>query len=474
MLLSLKNPRPIHRKRAVDGWPLRQGGFGRMALSFGCLVASGPASTFVWPENVALARGPLRAPAATCQVSPSENVQVTHSTGRSWMFEPVVAVDPHDPRRLALGATVRQREGGPSSDVMPFASTDGGRTWHDGLRPGPARNYNADTGMILTLDGRAILSAYHGTHNILSTSDRALRRWDDARLPIPRMDKPTLAQDQTRGPFRGRYYLFGMSGERGADRSLPILYRLRLAHSSDLHSWTDRTVTTSTVTDAIYTPAHPRFLNTTTDLLISRTGSIFLTFLTGSIEGETQAHMFARSSDGGDTFTAPRIISREDGTRLFSVHANAWPSFAIDAGESRYRDRLYALWFEAEPGSASARLLFSHSRDMGATWAAPRLIETIDNPGQILQPGTSTYFVLPSIQVNHRGIVMLTWYRLRQAGPIVQGQNVPVASQRWVTASVDGGTTFLPTRPLASQESTLHYMAGDYVKLVADRAGIFH
>jgi hypothetical protein len=82
--------------------------------------------------------------------------------------------------------------------------------------------------------------------------------------------------------------------------------------------------------------------------------------------------------------------------------------------------------------------MLSYSTDRGQHWSAPRAIA----PGE---PGVGDQ-ISSMIAVNNEGTVAVTWYDTRETA---SGAAQPII-RRYVTASVDGGETFLPARPLAS------------------------
>lgn len=409
-----------------------------------------------------------------CEIDTGTNTQVTHTPGDAFMFEPVIAVNPRDPKQLAVGASIYRTE---MDDVRPYLSLNGGVSWSEGKLIHTHKEPNHDTGMIYDRRGRPVLYANYGNKNMISTPRGAGNVWYDWRVPLANLDKPTLAQDQTSGKYSGQFYFFGMSIDEGDGSAGAVShYRIRLARTMDLQYWAEETVTTSSVTDKMSPLTPPRYMNTGNDLLIARDGSLFLTFVSGSVDGSGQANFFVRSSDGGRTFSQPMMFARSDGTRLISQHANAWPAFAIDASRGKFSDRLYGLWFEVKGGNGDTDLLFSRSADNGRTWEQPRVIDTLNNPAgkysPALTPG-SIFWIVPAMQVNSAGVLLLTWYRIAPAGEPVDG-DVPISYQRFVTASIDGGGSFFTPVPLASQAAVAVNTPGHYLKVVADRNGTFH
>jgi hypothetical protein len=123
--------------------------------------------------------------------------------------------------------------------------------------------------------------------------------------------------------------------------------------------------------------------------------------------------------------------------------------------------------------------------DRGKTWETPRLVAPNSPP-------KSDQSAWQTIAVNKEGVVAINWDDTRDS----RGGSDSVIVARYVTASVDGGETFLPAVRVASVVSTLrgasnnvigaqaentsvflvtgNLQHGDYLGLAADTEGTFH
>jgi hypothetical protein len=165
------------------------------------------------------------------------------------------------------------------------------------------------------------------------------------------------------------------------------------------------------------------------------------------------------SADGGATFSAPRFVGD---------CAGYWGQLAVDGTTGPYRDRLYwACW-----DRSNRHVLVSTSSDRGESWSDPVAVDRGSGPVQTAR-----------IAINRDGVVAVSWYDGREDP---RGYRGTFRCQRvFVTASLDGGRTFLPDVPVSSaencpitprnNESGWRWPAGgDYHGLAAAADGRFH
>ena len=106
---------------------------------------------------------------------------------------------------------------------------------------------------------------------------------------------------------------------------------------------------------------------------------------------------------------------------------------AVDASKGPFRDRIYVVW--PDVGSGRSEILLSYSADKGKTWSKPRVIND-DRPRINGQPGPDD--IHGQIAVNPQGVVGVSWYD-RRDHPNNLGWTVRFR------ASFDGGETFAPS-----------------------------
>jgi hypothetical protein len=373
-----------------------------------------------------------------CRVIPGTNFRVTDTPGDAYMFEPVLAVDPRNPRRVFVAATVH---GSDVSDVRPYYSSDGGKNWREGERT-RERLPTADTGIFYTERFGPILYGNPGDPepNVISRPERGLQSWRDERLPFPNLDKPTLTESRSQKGRAHRLLFFGMSTDLRDPQADSPRYVLDLFTSEDMITWSRHEVTSSDVVDALLPPESSMHgFNTGNDILQTSNGTLFLPFFRFNLHGGA-TFWRVDSPDGGMHFGQPIQLLRGAGTPLLSKDASIFPAYAIDQSNGRFHDRIYVLWFEVKEGNVF--LMLSHSDDIGLDWSDPLPIDQFARFGHEFG-NNSTYYVMPSIEVNKNGVVIMTWYRSKWAGLNDKGRSI-ISYRRYVTASVDAGRACSP------------------------------
>jgi hypothetical protein len=150
----------------------------------------------------------------------------------------------------------------------------------------------------------------------------------------------------------------------------------------------------------------------------------------------TEQILFARSTDGAQTFGAPLAV---DG-----VADKSWcPHLAGDAAGT-----IYAAWEEG--AVLDRRILFAASSDGGVTFGAP---VTLSAPGHDA--------TCPSLAAGAGGHVYVSWTLMASPG---------VAGESYLVASSDGGGTFGPS--LRVPDATPNPACVGLLALAADRLGL--
>lgn len=143
---------------------------------------------------------------------------------------------------------------------------------------------------------------------------------------------------------------------------------------------------------------------------------------------------FVKSTDGGDTWTKPQIIA--DLRTVFVTDPNTGatirtgaiiPEPAIDPAT----EQLYVVWQDSRfNGGHFDEIALSTSTDGGATWSAPIQVNT-NTP--VNRPAFT-----PSIQVNARGTVGVTFYDFRS----LTTQTTTLPTDYWFVTSTNKGASF--------------------------------
>jgi Neuraminidase (sialidase) len=150
---------------------------------------------------------------------------------------------------------------------------------------------------------------------------------------------------------------------------------------------------------------------------------------------------FVKSTDGGDTWTAPQLIAPFNSLGVIDPNTgqrlrvgDALEEVAIDPASGQ----LYVVWesstnftknLNQSSGAWDNEILLTTSSDAGRTWTAPSVVRA-------LASGLPTY--TPTVAVNG-GTVAVTYYDNRNLRP---GQTANLPTDYWVSYSYDGGLTF--------------------------------
>jgi hypothetical protein len=388
-------------------------------------------------------------------------------------IEPMLAAHPTSPNVLvAVGMVQRELE----VTAGAYASADGGFTWVASQLP-LHQAYDPQVAIGRTGTVYYATLADSGTRNglwVARSEDRGLT-WRAPTFLATNQDHEQIAVDLTDGRYAGRVYLgslYGRGYELGVFRS-----------DDDGRTWRG---------PLRFLQDDPRYGHNVCNLLVLSDGSVFAPFFRWTRnrpagEPDTSYAGFALSSDGGDTFTEPRIIGalRWDDAGRPPMRVQ-FPQFAVNDRGSTRRDRIYMV-FTRRVG-VRPRLFLQYSDDRGLSWSQPRQVD----PGA---PEHAEQFQ-QMVAVNGDGVVGVTWFDTRAS------QDRSVFDQ-YFAASVDGGETFLSAVRVSTESSaplspgnlifvprselsrdTAYIVVGisggrldtggDYMGLTTDANGVFH
>ncbi len=141
---------------------------------------------------------------------------------------------------------------------------------------------------------------------------------------------------------------------------------------------------------------------------------------------------FISSSDGGNTWSQPTVVSNQQTPNDFSTTGAllrtgaGLPSVAIDASTGQ----LYVVWEDARfTGGSVNQVVLSTSTDGGKTWSAPAVVS---------KTPTSTPAFTTTVAVNSGGTVAVTYYDMRNPDGVTTG----LPTDYWLVTSTDHGASF--------------------------------
>lgn len=308
--------------------------------------------------------------------------------------ESSIAINPLNPLNV-IGSAVDYRG---SSSTLAYYTLDGGATWENvtlgTALPGWASSN--DPSVAFDREGRGYLcyggfnrtgNAQFGENGVfVSVTTDGGQTWDPKHVPVILHTGPQTADSSfedkyyvhvdtaTASPFHNRLYI-PWKRVVNADSSTQIV----IASSSD-HG---RTWTTPV-------PVSARFSRTSEDTTFGQSFPLARTGPDGSVHvvwnsGTERAIRYARSTDGGVTFTEPRLLHRYTSFGIKStiggqtnsrvkgtVRAEAYPTLVADATNGPRRGWLYLVW----SADTVPNIYFSRSTDNGTTWSAPVVVHS--------------------------------------------------------------------------------------------------
>ncbi len=350
---------------------------------------------------------------------------------RNAEVEPWIAVDPTDPRHL-VGVWQQDRlTTGGAKGLMAAVSFDRGRTWDrttlpfDACAPGGLDVERAsDPWVSIGPDGivyAASLSLDHfgdgGRGIAVATSDDGGASWSDPRWIHNRQpesvfdDKEAITADPVRpGSAYATWTAYRPS-------SVPILFSRTMDGGM---TWTKARV--------IYPTTDGEFTLSSQIVVDPASGTLYDFVAVSRDDRHWQKVIISR--DAGATWSEPVKISR-DFTKGTGHHPNTGEELRVgdqvpDAAVDPRNGDLYVVWQDSRfSGHRYDEIALSHSSDGGRSWSRPIRVNT---------PTGLPAFV-PSVEVNGRGVVGVSYYDVREVGSATD----TLPTDAWLVKLRDGG-----------------------------------
>ena len=371
----------------------------------------------------------------TCSPTPCVLPPTLVSEGALIATDTTVASNPLNPRKLLSGSY------GDNCAQFFYLSTDRGSNWAltecgmPGVQLGQRYYLAADEPSVgYDLKGNAYVSAVYDYAT--ETEDYSLvavqkssngTAWGKPRVALfqPGVGGPWathMAVDASASsPWAGAVYVSGvMVSHQNYDNQILV------SHSNDGgETW--KQVAVDTV------QRYPKATEYYTRTAVSKDGTVHVTWLRCLIKGDTchpEVLMLSKSSDGGNTWSAPEQIQKvresphglpHEGERVYD-----YPSIAVDNSNGPYAGNLYVVMYNWT--GAYLKVIMIRSTDGGTTWSKPLP----------LAPKSDTHDqFFPAISVSPDGLVGVSWLDRR---------NDPndIDYQAFAGISYDGGKSFGP------------------------------
>ena len=448
------------------------------------------------PVVVQVSQGP--SPLAACAAAD------TGQTGRNFLNgleEPQIAV--HGSSMIALWHQDRWSNGG-AHGIGVGVSKDGGSTWtestlpDDMCAPGTPSSLNfyqrnSDPWVSFGPDGIAYTSAlsFNNVNNLnavaAARSTDGGATWDHAQ-PIPgsvftqtaqSTDKNATTADPTR---RGTAYTVWDTLILATDQPDDNPHTQSYTGPTFFSKTTDGGQTWSQAKIIVDTPQRQQTIGNII-VVDPRNGTLY--DFTDLIESpntpfrgtRSNAQLaFVKSTDGGDTWTAPQVIAPFNSLGVIDPNTgqrlrvgDGLEEVAIDPASGK----IYVVWetssnflkqLKQSSGLWDDEILLTTSSDAGQTWTTPTVVRK-------LASGLPTY--TPTVAVNG-GTVAVTYYDTRNLSP---GQTANLPTDYWVSYSKDGGATFGGEQHIAGPFDQLTapfargFFLGDYEGLQPSGSG---
>src|SRR6266516_4593827 len=419
------------------------------------------------PVNLVTVSGP--SPYAGCSTAGQPGTNYLNAE-----VEPWVSVNPANPKNIVgVWQQDRWNNGGAQGLVAGFSS-NGGKTWGESTLPfsgcasgaildpftGAPYNRASDPWVSIGPDGTAYAIGLLATN---STGGTASGNNDTGVATVTSSDggktwgNPNLIKsDQGTSPFFEFTHFFNDKESITADplhagTAYVVWDRLKApSHSPDAAlrahafrgpTWFSKTTDggkTWSTARSIFDPGQ----NSQTignQIVVNRQTGVLYDFFeqfqtTGSPKFTPRglSVSFISSSDGGSTWSKPKVVSNQQTVDDFAPNTGALlrtgaglPSVAIDVSNGD----LYVVWEDARfTGETVNQVVISTSIDGGAHWSGPAVASN---------PSSKPAFT-PAVSVNSRGTVGVTYYDFRNPDGSIVGQ----PTDYWFTSSTDHGASF--------------------------------
>lgn len=431
--------------------------------------------------------------------------------------EPAIAQNPADHSNLIAGANDEIDEPPCSATGCPFTSNvglsgvyvshNGGASWTQFSAPaGRDNSASFNGGKIHTLPGFAKLARELGVPNLISDGDPGIAfssggvayysslagvrgvsanfefmtvsrstnggaTWSDPVLatdrtnPVNFNDKEAIWVDKTMSsPFVDNVYVSWTLFTGIAGRSEPIMF----SRSTDGGQ---------TFSSAIkLTPARNNAViggRQGSTIRTAPNGDVYVFFEMGTVVNglKTDAQMFVKSTDGGQTFNRPAVASTvtpiPDPLPGSSFRNDSFPSVDIDqtVNIDQPNGKVYVAWTDFRNGRG--QVLLTSSSDDGASWAAPSVVLNV--------AGRSAFFPGVAVSPDGHKVSVATQALDTKAPGTAPGPGV-VHYDSYFAESVNGGSFSAPIKistassdPDGSSTNSLRaQFQGDYNTLISD------
>jgi hypothetical protein len=366
-------------------------------------------------------------------------------------YEVEIATNPGDASELVACSMLFANDS-PTSEVVTYVSSDGGKSWRLALRTQGQDGYESWDPDCRYGPEHILYSLSEGASaGSPSNYDRVDRSFNGGKtwqtFHAVHAERSFITVDQRPGPRQGWVYLYGMGDNTGS---------IRVGYSTDR----GETFFTQVV------PMEPG----TEDVNVG--AGVLLSDGTLVIPMPVLMQPLKESQQGFRVQLPAQIrVARVKFERLnwplevttstvapwladFEPNGSYYTTLAVDSGDGPFKNRIYATWEDRSSGRSQVK--FAFSSDDGKSWSHPRVIDD-DVAKQVGNSINGPDDIHGVVAVNREGVVGVTWLDRRDYSDDLG----------WALrfrASLDGGETFLPSEKISD---------ADYEPSRGDRVPLF-
>jgi hypothetical protein len=307
-----------------------------------------------------------------------------------------------------------------------YVTTNGGATWYgsDTLNGTPINNHGGDPGPTIDKNGRFIISHLgYTTSGMFAnySTDNGLTWSSNYTIQAGSVDKNFCGtMDVPASPYYGRSYTVWTT----FSGTYPAMI-----------SYTDNGGATWSAPSQIIPPASGR-ISRAEDLRCGPNGEVYVTWTPNVGSNPEDQCAFAKSTDGGVTFTGTQNAFAMSGLLIFNggfgsynIRMNSFPRLDVDRSGGPRNGWIYIVVSQKNlaPAGTDPDIVLHRSTDGGATWSAGiRVNQDPINNGK--------YQFYNAIRVDEYGGVNVVYYDNRNTSAD--------SAECFVSRSIDGGNTW--------------------------------